>query len=218
MVSIFASGPFCKNKIISSCFYFFRYINDHLHRLFNIFPVNQKCLHTWKYLLQKRYISNFLLCNYWKRYRADLHYGKHVIQSLVIRIKHKPILRRYIFYSMAVYMKISSTISCMVNFFQHGIALFLCVFIHMRSIPVQHDPIIWYEYNILQYHYNDSFHFQAPFLYAKLPSAIKIFFGSISNHDMKKGHCKIQSSCSSLPSTLHPAYLQFSPHTPGSFW
>ena len=36
----------CKNKIISSCFYFFRYINDHLHRLFNIFPVNQKCLHT----------------------------------------------------------------------------------------------------------------------------------------------------------------------------
>lgn len=150
-------------------------------------------------------------------YRADLHYGKHVIQSLVIRIKHKPILRRYIFYSMAVYMKISSTISCMVNFFQHGITLFLCVFIHMRSIPVQHDPIIWYEYNILQYHYNDSFHFQAPFLYAKLPSAIKIFFGSISNHDMKKGHCKIQSSCSSLPSTLHPAYLQFSPHTPGSF-
>ena len=42
--------------------------------------------------------ASFLLCHYRERYRADLHYGKHVIQSLVIRIKHKSILRRYIFY------------------------------------------------------------------------------------------------------------------------
>ena len=100
MISILASGSLCKNQIVSSLFHFPGNIKDNLHRLSNILSVHDVCLHTGKNLLQKRNIPHFLLCHYRKRCRADIHNCKDIIQSLMIRIKHKSIFVRYIFYTI----------------------------------------------------------------------------------------------------------------------
>ena len=100
MISILASRSFCKDQIISSLFHFPGNIKDNLHRLSNILSVHNICFHTGKNLSQKRNIPHFFLCHYRKRCRAGIHNCKDIIQSLMIRIKHKSIFVRYIFYTV----------------------------------------------------------------------------------------------------------------------
>ena len=59
-ISLFRSCSLRKNQVISSTFHFICHIDDDLHGLPDILPVNHVRLHAGKDLFQKRNIGNFL--------------------------------------------------------------------------------------------------------------------------------------------------------------
>jgi len=140
MISVFTSGSLRKDQIITTSLHFPYYIDNNLHGLLQVFPVNDKGLHTGKNLLQKRNLSNFLLCNHRKRNRACPDDRQHIKQTLVIRKKHKPLFFWDIFSSMHINMDISAFNGTLIYQSQECVFLLFRIIICMRCIPAKFDP------------------------------------------------------------------------------
>ena len=115
-------------------------------------PVNDKGFHTGKNLLQKRNLSNFLLCNHRKRNRACPDDRQHIKQTLVIRKKHKPLFFWDIFSSMHINMDISAFNGTLIYLSQECVFLLFRIIICMRCIPAKFDPPVRNKDYISEHH------------------------------------------------------------------
>ena len=158
MISVFTSGSLRKDQIITTSLHFPYYIDNDLHGLLQVFPVNDKGLHTGKNLLQKRNLSNFLLGNYRKRNRACPDDRQHIKQSLVIRKKHKSLFFWDIFSSMHINMDISAFNGMLIYQSQECVFLLFRIIICMRCIPAKLDPPVRNKDYISEHHQQNPLH------------------------------------------------------------
>ena len=158
MISVFTSGSLRKDQIITTSLHFPYYIDNDLHGLLQVFPVNDKGFHTGKNLLQKRNLSNFLLGNYRKRNRACPDDRQHIKQSLVIRKKHKSLFFWDIFSSMHINMDISAFNGMLIYQSQECVFLLFRIIICMRCIPAKLDPPVRNKDYISEHHQQNPLH------------------------------------------------------------
>ena len=158
MISVFTSGSLRKDQIITTSLHFPYYIDNDLHGLLQVFPVNDKGLHTGKNLLQEWNISHFFLSYHRERNRAGFNDRQYIKQSLVIRKKHKSVFLGDVFLPMHINMDISAFDGMLIYMSQECVFPLFRIIICMRCIPAKLDPPVRNKDQIPDHHQQNSLH------------------------------------------------------------